>query len=164
MKKKKLNSSYESNDTKEIKGLIIITLIISVLAVGLYFLTDKVLNKDTTTKTTTTAKINYDICTVGTMFSRPYSEYYVFLFDSTSDNNTQYQSLLSTYKAKDKAIKIYYVDLNNKFNSPYVSDNSNTKPTKASEVKIKGSALVLIKNGIVSKYYETTSDYEKVLS
>ena len=38
------------------------------------------------------------------------------------------------------------------------------KPTKASEVQVKDSALVLIKNGKVSKYYESVTDYEKVLN
>ena len=62
------------------------------------------------------------------------------------------------------AKKIYFVDLSTKFNSPYVSDKSNKKPTKASEVQVKDSALVLIKNGKVSKYYESVTDYEKVLN
>ena len=71
---------------------------------------------------------------------------------------------ISNYEKKDNAKKIYFVDLSTKFNSPYVSDKSNKKPTKASEVQVKDSALVLIKNGKVSKYYESVTDYEKVLN
>ena len=98
------------------------------------------------------------------MFNRPYDEYYVFLYDLTSSSASQYQSLISNYEKKDNAKKIYFVDLSTKFNSPYVSDKSNKKPTKASEVQVKDSALVLIKNGKVSKYYESVTDYEKVLN
>src|SRR5574344_101375 len=163
MKQQKLKNNYESSDTKELQNLLIITAIITVLAVGLYFLTDKVLNKKSAPEANT-AEFNYNICTVGMMFNRPYSEYYVFLFDSTSSLNSKYQALISTYEAKDDAIKMYYVDLSKKFNSPFVGETSNPKPTSASDVKIKGSALVLIKNGKASKYYESESDYEKVLS
>ena len=40
MKSKRIKASkYESNDTKEIKSLIIITLVVILIAVSLYFLT-----------------------------------------------------------------------------------------------------------------------------
>jgi hypothetical protein len=167
MEQKKLKTiKNENQDVKEIRNLIIITVIVVGIALLLYFLTDKVVEKkkDTTTTTTSAVKIDYDICTIGTMFNRPYTSYYVFLYDNTSEDASQYNTLLSNYKDKSDAIKIYYVDLSKKFNSGYVSDSSNKKPASASDVKIKGSALVLIKNGSVSKYYETTEEYEKVLN
>ena len=164
-KEKDKKIRIDNGDTKEIRNLIIITLVILAIATLLYILTEKVVDKKVNT-TTTTAKveINYDICTVGTMFNRPYDEYYVFLYDSTSENSDQYNSLLNTYKSKTSALKIYYVDLSKKFNSTYVADTSNKNPSSPSEVKIKSSALILIKNGKVSKYYETVANYEKVLN
>ena len=49
MKKKKLKSiNYESNDTKEIKSLIIITIVVIAIAVGLFFLTNYLNNKKAT--------------------------------------------------------------------------------------------------------------------
>ena len=163
MKQKRLKTQrYDSEDTKEIRNLIIIAVILIALAVGLYFLTDTILSKKN--KDTSTVEFDYTECTVGTMFNRPYDEYYVFLYDSTSSSASQYQSLISNYEKKDNNKKIYFVDLSTKFNSPYVSDKSNKKPTKASEVQVKDSALVLIKNGKVSTYYESVTDYEKVLN
>ncbi len=44
MKQKRLKK-YESEDSSEIRNLIIITVIIALIATGLYFLTEKVLNK-----------------------------------------------------------------------------------------------------------------------
>lgn len=163
MKQKKLkNGGYVNEDTKEIRNLIIITVVVIALALGLYFLTDKVLSKDTTSDTN--ADVDYTTCLIGNMFNRPYDEYYVFAFSSEDENASKYSSLISTYEKKDKALKIYKIDLDNNFNKSAVSDTSNKKPTNASDVKIKSSALIHIKNGKVVNYYESSSDYEKVLS
>jgi hypothetical protein len=163
MKQKKLkNSGYVNEDTKEIRNLIIITVVVIALALGLYFLTDKVLSKDTTSDTI--ADIDYTTCLIGNMFNRPYDEYYVFAFSSEDENASNYSSLISTYEKKDKALKIYKVDLDDNFNKSAVSETSNKKPANASDVKIKNSALIHIKNGKVVNYYESSSDYEKVLS
>lgn len=162
MKQKKIKlQKYESEDTKEIKSLIIITLIIAVIGFGLYFLTDKILDKDATP---VKAEFDYTIATVGTIFNRPYNEYYVFLYESDSENSAQYDALRSTYEQKEDAKKIYYVDMSLKMNKEFLSDTSNKTATKASDIKIKDSALILIKNGKISKYYETLSEYKEKLS
>lgn len=160
MKSKKLKSiNYESNDTKEIKSLIIITVVVVVIAVGLFFLTNYLNNK----KTSNNTKIDYDTSIVGNMFNRPYNEYYVFLYSSTDKNASTYKGLITSYKDKDDALKIYYVDMNDKFNAAYLSEASNKKPTDVNEVKIKESALILIKDGKVEKYYESLEDYKNTL-
>ena len=160
MKSKKLKSiNYESNDTKEIKSLIIITVVVVVIAGGLFFLTNYLNNK----KTSSNTKIDYDTCIVGNMFNRPYNEYYVFLYSSTDKNASTYKGLITSYKDKDDALKIYYVDMNDKFNSAYLSEASNKKPTDVNEVKIKESALILIKDGKVERYYESLEDYKNTL-
>ena len=160
MKSKKLKSiNYESNDTKEIKSLIIITVVVVVIAVGLFFLTNYLNNK----KTSNNTKIDYNTCIVGNMFNRPYNEYYVFLYSSTDKNASTYKGLITSYKDKDDALKIYYVDMNDKFNAAYLSEASNKKPTDVNEIKIKESALILIKDGKVEKYYESLEDYKNTL-
>ena len=160
MKSKKLKSiNYESNDTKEIKSLIIITVVVVIIAVGLFFLTNYLNNK----KTSSNTKIDYDTCIVGNMFNRPYNEYYVFLYSSTDKNASTYKGLITSYKDKDDALKIYYVDMNDKFNSAYLSEASNKKPTDVNEVKIKESALILIKDGKVEKYFESLEEYKNTL-
>ena len=160
-KNKKINTQkYVSEDENQVRNLIIITLIIVLLAIGLYFLTGKIGKKE---NNTSNVEFDYSTITVGTMFNRPYDKYYVFLYDAEDDNANQYISLISSYESKDESIKIYTVDLSKNLDSKYLSDKSNTNPTNPSEVKIKDSALILIKNGKVSKYYESITDYEKVL-
>lgn len=156
------NGGYVNEDTKEIKTLIIITIVVVLLAVGLYFLTDVVLDKKE--NSASEAVFNYDTCLIGNIFSRPYDEYYVFVYSSIDDDASTYDTLKTNYLKKDEAKKIYYVDLNNGFNSFAMSDSSNPKPTSALDVKINKSALMLIKNGKVSKYYENLEDYKKVLN
>ena len=69
MKKNKIKQvNYQSEDTKEIKNLIIIMIIIIVIALGLYFFTDFIMKKEDTNN----AEFNYDECLIGTMFNRPY--------------------------------------------------------------------------------------------
>ena len=160
MKKSKIKQvNYQSEDAKEIKNLIIIMIIIIVIALGLYFFTDFIMKKEDTNK----AEFNYDECLIGTMFNRPYDEYYVFAYSSDNEKANDYNTLKLNYEKKDDALKIYYVDMSTNWNNVYLSETSNANPTKPSEVKIKSSALFHIKNGKVSAYYETTEDYEKVL-
>ena len=162
MKSKKMKTvKYESEDTKEIKNLIFIILGIVIIIVGLYFLTARSINRKNALPE---PEFDYTVCTVGTMFIRPYDEYYVFLYSSENENASKYSELTKTYAKKDNALKVYNVDLNSNLDSKYLSDNSNNNPTNPSEVKIKDSALIKIKNGKVAEYYETTSDYEKVLN
>lgn len=164
MKAKRLKKQkYINEDTKEVKTLIIITIAVIVIAGGLYFLTEKILNKNSEPEIKE-VDFNYDETIVGMMFTRPYDSYYVFLYDSTSDNVNQFNTLLSNYQGKDDALKTYYVDMNLKINKDFLSDTSNSKAKSPKEVKIKDSALVLIKKGKISKYYEKIGDYEKVLN
>lgn len=161
MKSKKLKSTkYESEDTKEVKNLIFIVLGIVIIIAGLYFLTARSLNK----KDNTITEFDYTTCTVGMMFNRPYKEYYVFLYSADNENASKFKSLTSTYSKKEDSLKIYTVDLNSNLDNKYLSEESNNNPTNPSEVKIKDSALILIKDGKVSNYYEKVSDYEEVLN
>ena len=73
-------------------------------------------------------------------------------------------SLYTNYEEKENSKKIYFIDIDNGFNEFIKSDKANKKPTNASEVKINNRALILIKDGKVSKYYETLEEIEKVLN
>lgn len=159
MKQKKLKK-YESEDSSEIRNLIIITVVIALIAAGLYFLTEKVLNKKDDNNNTDVS-FNYDEATIGTMFNRPYDEYYVIIYDSTDDNAAVYNNIVKTYRATDDAKKLYFIDLNDGLNKIAVSETTNKKPSNSEEVKVNGSALYLIKNGKVTATY--TESYDKVL-
>ena len=158
MKNKRLkNINYESEDSKEVKKLIFIIIGITIIAVGLYFLTARSLNKQNKTE------FDYNVCTVGMMFNRPYNEYYVFLYSSDDLDATTYKNLVTNYSKKETAKKIYTVDLKSNLDNVYLNEISNHTPSNPNEVRIKDSALVLIKDGKVSNYYESLKEYQEVL-
>lgn len=162
-KNKKININRKNEDLSEIKTLIIITVVIVIIAVGLYFLTEFALNKKNK-PTITEPAISYSETIIGEMFDKPDHEYYIFAYSSDDDNAGQYQALISTYQAKEVALPLYYIDLSKKFNSGALNEIVNKKPTKASEVAINEVALILIKNGKVTKYFETIAEFEKTLN
>jgi len=164
MKNKKININGKNEDLKEIKTLIIITLIIVVIAIGLYFLTEVALKKKNAPAPLPEPSINYSLTMIGEVFDQPYDEYYVFIYSSKDKNAGQYSTLISNHNKKESPVKLFYADLNSGFNRFAISETANPKPTKASEVAVKDVALMIIKGGKVTKYYETIEDFEKVLN
>lgn len=163
MKNKKLKVSVSQNDdVRLIRNLIIILVIVVLVAVGFYFLTDKFV-EPAKKEETPSVDINYDIATVGTMFNRPYDDYYVLLYDSESLEAAFYNTLYSRYNSADKK-KIYFVDLGLKENNSYVKDSSNKNLTSASDASFVGPTLVSIKNGKVIKFLETKEEIKSELS
>lgn len=151
-------SKYESNDTKEIKSLIIIIIIVVCITGGLYLLTLFSESK----KSESNTEITYDTCLVGNMFNMPGDEYYVFLYSSLDSNASSYRGLITSYGEKDDSLTVYRVDLNDSFNKKFVGDSSFISDN-LDEFMVKDSALLLIKNGKVSKFYETLDEYKNVL-
>lgn len=161
MKNKKFKQNNNQNeDTQEIKTLLIITAVIIVVSLGLYLLTESQLKKEPE-KVIPEATISTSEIMLGTMFTRPYNEYYVFIYGDAE--STTLDKLFTDYEDKEDSKKIYYVNIDDNFNKYAKSDKSNKKPTSAQDLKIDTRALILIKDGKVSKYYETIEEIEKVL-
>ena len=161
MKNKKFKQNNNQNeDTQEIKTLLIITAVIIVVSLGLYLLTESQLKKEPET-VIPEATISTSEIMLGTMFTRPYNEYYVFIYGDAE--STTLDKLYTDYEDKEDSKKIYYVNIDDNFNKYAKSDKSNKKPTSAQDLKIDTRALILIKDGKVSKYYETIEEIEKVL-
>ena len=165
MKSKKLKSvNYQSEDMKEVKTLVILTLIIILVAIGLYFLTDRVLSNQTTDRPEPPpAPISYTNTIVGRIFDKPYNEYFVFLYSSEDDRAGFFSGLFRNFNAEEDAIKIYYVDLNDGFNNHVLAEESNPRPRNVSEVQISDYALMRFRNGRVVAFYESVEDIENAL-
>lgn len=150
----------KSTDGNEIKTLLIITAVIILVSIGLYYFTDASLNKKAK-KDDKVLDISYKETIIGNMFDIPLKEYYVLAYNHDADNASKYEDSYLHYLDKEDALPVYEVDLSLGFNSFALKEKSNKKPTKASEVAIKEAALILIKDGKVSKYYETIEEIEK---
>ena len=154
--KKETKWSNLTDEQREVIRFVLIIVIIIIFVLGVYGIS-KLLIKDkeeVMTNKVTPGAINYDLVSVGTMFNRPYKEYYVLLYDSTLAEATYYNTLYSQYKNANK-VKIYYVDLSLKNNKEYVQKEANKKLTGVNDASFKGTTLVKIKNGKVTTYLDS---------
>ena len=150
-----------SEDVAQVRTLIIIFIIVLLVSVGIYFLTDVMIKKESlSSNNVQEVEINYDIATVGTMFNRIESEYYVLLY-SNEDDGSKLNRVLDSYRSSDDYIKTYYVDLDKKINSIALGDKLVEEPKNSNEVKVTGPTLYKIKDGIVTSCLSGT---EKIIN
>ena len=159
----------QNEETKTMKQFLITLIIVIIGVVGIYLLTKYVVKKDNATNnSTTTEEKNYidpNTAIVGTMLNKSSDAYYVIIYDKTKDNATTYYSLVSTYKAKDKALKVYTVDLSNSLNKKYIATDNKTNPkaTNLEDLKFGEVTLLKVKNNKITEAYETTDAIKKAL-
>lgn len=159
----------QNEETKTMKQFLITLIIVIIGVVGIYLLTKYVVKKDNATNNSSnTEEKNYidpNTAIVGTMLNKSSDAYYVIIYDKTKDNATTYYSLVSTYKAKDKALKVYTVDLSNSLNKKYIATDNKTNPksTNLEDLKFGEVTLLKVKNNKITEAYETTDAIKKAL-
>ena len=161
--KKVKETKIMSDDVVKVRNMLILLVGVVIVCVGLFFLTEKMIEKDTL-KDEETKEVEFDneIATIGTMFNRDYDSYYVLLY-SKSENSKDLDSVLDSYRSSDNYIKTYFIDLDLKINSFVLGDEYNKKPTKSNEVKVTGATLFKINNGKVSETYTGIDDIKNIL-
>ncbi len=143
-------SGLDINVKSIIRALVFLVIIIFIF----YLLSLRVINKKNT-KVNPDVEFNYSDIMLGESFNRNEKEYLVLFYDRS--NGEVYSSLssnLEKYNKSDKALTIYTVDMSNGINSKYSSEEPNTNPTKASELKINGPTLIKFTNNKVKEYIE----------
>lgn len=147
----------------EIKRVIIISLVILIVLVGIYFLTEVILNKedDDSDKVTENA-IQYEEILAGESFNQSEDKYYVIYYDSTDDYSS-ISSLISSYQMNDNEVKLYSVDLSNGMNKSYVTDG-NVVTTNASSLRVKANTLLEFTNNKVTDVITANSEIINILN
>lgn len=164
-----LGGYMQNEETKTMKQFLITLIIVIIGVVGIYLLTKYVVKKDNATNNSSnTEEKNYidpNTAIVGTMLNKSSDAYYVIIYDKTKDNATTYYSIVSTYKAKDKALKVYTVDLSNSLNKKYIATDNKTNPkaTNLEDLKFGEVTLLKVKNNKITEAYETTDAIKKAL-
>ena len=159
----------QNEETKTMKQFLITLIIVIIGVVGIYLLTKYVVKKDNATNNSSTTEeksyIDPNTAIVGTMLNKSSDAYYVIIYDKTKDNATTYYSLVSTYKAKDKALKVYTVDLSNSLNKKYIATDNKTNPkaTNLEDLKFGEVTLLKVKNNKITEAYEATDAIKKAL-
>jgi len=101
----------------------------------------------------------------GTTFKMDKDDYYVMYYDLSDNYSSAMGSLYEGYTKSDSTIKMYLVDLKNKFNHSYILGEEeivNTNPSNIDELKVMNPTLVRIKDKKVVEFItgrENISDY-----
>lgn len=143
----------------EIKRVIIISVVILIVLVGIYFLTEVILNKedDDSDKVTENA-IQYEEILAGESFNQIEDKYYVIYYDSTDDYSS-ISSLISSYQMNDNEVKLYSVDLSNGMNKAYITDG-NVVTTNANSLRVKANTLLEFTN---KKVTDVITDNDEII-
>lgn len=144
---------------------IIVLLLATYFIVGIFFTKeiDFKKKKETTKTEETEATIDNQTITAGQIFSKKDEKYYVLIYDVDS-KLTNLGVFVSKYQSTENALPIYVVDSSNKINSNFIVEkDSNTKPSKYSELKIKSPTLIKIENGKVTSYVEKEEEIKSIL-
>lgn len=153
-------SSLDVNVKSIIRAVIFLVVIIFIF----YLLSIRVANRKNT-KVITNAEFNYTDIMLGESFNRNEKEYLVLFYDRT--NGEIYSSIssnLDKYNKDKKSLTIYTVDMSNGINSRYASEEPNTNPSSASDLKINGPTLIKFVNNKVMEYIEGTDNINNYLS
>ncbi len=142
----------------ELSRLIKIILIVTAVFLIFYGITTLVTkNKKIQQLENTNPIIQYDEILLGNLFDQPNNEYYVLVTVDDDQYSSAYSTYLSTYKSKEKAIRFYTSNLDSGFNKSYKSDESKINISNLTELKLKDSTLLKIKNNKIVSAYEGNS-------
>lgn len=148
----------QTTEQSELKSFFIVIFVVVLCVLGLWLVTDKVVNKDKEEEKEqeVVGAINYDVASVGTLFNRPQSTYYAVIYDTTSDKAYEMSSLVTAYKAVEGSLHIYTVDLSDYMNKKYYDPAAvDTKvKTYSDDIRFGDATLVKIKDGKIVKYIE----------
>ena len=147
--RRKLKQSRDDEYVQSTKSIIITLGIVLGVLLLFYLLTVAINNKhrglNTKEKEKTEASIQYNEILGDNTFTQTPEEYYVLFYDFDDPEAVYLDYLYNTY-ANVEGNYIYKVDLGNKMNEKFVSEESNSKASKAGELKIKGTTIIKIRN------------------
>ncbi|MBP3766584.1 MAG: hypothetical protein J6G98_05330 [Bacilli bacterium] len=155
-------------DKYSIKELITFIIIILVVLGIFYGITVLVTNKknntkssDTSTSTEENTKIDYEKILAQNALSQKDENYFVYAYTNSDENVSTYNNDLVTYKNKEDALKVYYVELDNAFNKNNFASESNFEDGK---VIFKATTLLKVNNGSIVEKYETKEEITNALT
>jgi len=156
---KKINNESNAPVTSnEMANLIKIVLAVTAVFLIFYGITTLVTDKEDETGTDSgEVTIQYDEILLGTLFEQSNSEYYVLVTTEDDLYASTYSSLLSTYTAKENAIRVYNANLDNGFNKSYKSEEANIS-NNLKELKLTGSTLLKIKDKTIVASYQGNTE------
>ena len=157
----------QNDEEKAVRNFIIIFVVVLLIAVGIYFFTKLVVNKEegkAKEEETAAVEIDNSVAIVGTMLNKVEKNYYVIIYKSDDTNAYEYSSIKTSYdKTKDK-LPMYTVDLANKLNEKfYDKENTNYSSDNINDLRFGDITLLEIKDKKIVKSYDSVDKIKKVL-
>ena len=163
--------NYRTSEQDEMIKFVVVILVVLLSVGAIYLFTRAFITKDLfedktneTTENVQEGTVNYDVAIMGQILNRPYKQYYVLIYDSQGDYNSDMTSLIFNYSSKKEHKHLYTVDLNNNFNKDYYDPaNVNLKATELKDIKVGDITLIKVKNGKIDKYIVDYAKMQKEL-
>ena len=155
-KERKSLEKEEIIEEKHLKRYLIIITIIIIIIAAIYIISSAFITKELEffnkkeTKEITNKETKNDEILASETFKQSEEEYYVYFYDFTEKENIISETVMS----KLAYSKLYKVNTASSMNANYVSDTSNKKAKKLSELKVISPTLIKITGGTITEYYE----------
>lgn len=151
VQRRKTKQAKDEEFEQNTKTSIIIVSVVLVIILLFYLLTIVINNKNRKLNTkepeATETTIQYLEILGDNTFTMPPNEYFVLFYDFEDPEAVYLDYLFNQYAGLENQY-IYKVNLGSKINEKFVTnDKSNSKASKASELKINGTTLIKIKKG-----------------
>lgn len=154
--KKHTNKSMIQTDNNEIsiKYAVITVIIMLIILVGFYFLTEKILKKTThdqeeTQEVVQVRKLNsINYSDVENMVA---SSYYLLIDKADDENNDSYDLYINSLKYNKFPIEFYYIDLADDHNKDLLAKEEKLDDLK--NLKVKDTTLVYVSEGKIKETY-----------
>lgn len=154
--KKHTNKSMIQTDNNEIsiKYAVITVIIMLIILVGFYFLTEKILKKTThdqeeTQEVVQVRKLNsINYSDVENMVA---SSYYLLIDKADDENNDSYDLYINSLKYNKFPIEFYYIDLADEHNKDLLAKEEKLEDLK--NLKVKDTTLVYVSEGKIKETY-----------
>lgn len=143
----------------EMKNLFKIVLIVTAIFLIFYGITTLIADKNNQKESlnSTDVTIQYDEILIGTLFEQSNSEYYVLVTTEEDKNISNYLNLISSYKTKENAKKVYTSNLDNGFNKSYKAEETIIS-NKLEELKLSNTTLLKIKDKTIIESYKNSEE------
>ncbi|MCM1370679.1 MAG: hypothetical protein NC181_02155 [Clostridium sp.] len=156
----KQRNAHISDENIGINYLKIVIILIAILAI--FYLIAYLVTKEKKVNETVESTIQYSKILVGNMLNLPDDEYYVLIEMENDKYNSLYETYLSTYSNKEKALKYYTIDMSDGFNKQYISNEANLDIDSISDIKFNSTTLLKIKSKKIVEKYTTKEEIIKV--
>ena len=153
-KKKQVNKNVEEKFS--VKTSIITGILMLGALVGFYFLTDKIIDKNKIEEEKEEEKVTVNVRKDNDIKSSEIekikdSEYYVLIDKEDDENNSMYDIYINSLKYSNYSTNFYYVDLSKDENKDLLGKEEKLK--KLSDLKVKDTTLIHVKDGKIEKTY-----------